>query len=150
MMNRFFTLLFAASCLTAVGQKLPVGKLIEADFSKGEDVAWVDFCNESMDLSKSKRAEFWAKYRKMESDISAEKRKKRSHEMSLLNPFMTSEKAVTQAIEAIAKVKSEMISIERDFMTKLVKMLGPKSAIEFNLIEREYKRQLKAHRRQQE
>ena len=86
----------------------------------------------------------------MESDISAEKRKKRSHEMSLLNPFMTSEKAVTQAIEDIAKVKSEMISIERDFMTKLVKMLGPKSAIQFNLIEREYKRQLKAHRRQQE
>ena len=149
-MNRFFTLLLAASCLTAVGQKLPVGKSIEADFSKGEDVAWVDFCNESMDLSKSKRAEFWAEYRKMESDISAEKRKKRSHEMSLLNPFMTSEKAVTQAIEDIAKVKIEMISIERDFMTKLVKMLGPKSAIEFNLIEREYKRQLKAHRRQQE
>ena len=98
-MKRFFTLLLAASCLTAVGQKLPVGKSIEADFSKGEDVAWVDFCNESMDLSKSKRAEFWAEYETMESDLSAEKRKKRSHEMSLLNPFMTSEKAVTQAIE---------------------------------------------------
>ena len=68
-MKRFFTLLLAASCLTAVGQKLPVGKSIEADFSKGEDVAWVDFCNESMDLSKSKRAEFWAEYRKILSNL---------------------------------------------------------------------------------
>lgn len=149
-MKRFFTLLLAAFCLTAVGQSLPMGIATKADFSKGEDAAWTNFCNEALDLSVAEQAEFWTGYHQMEADMAALKKKKRSREMSLLNPFMTSNKAVVQVIEDIAEVKVAMVDIEQDFMLSLVKLLGPKRAIKFNLAKREYKHQLKEHRRQQD
>ena len=82
--------------------------------------------------------------------MTALKKKKRSLEMSLLNPFMNPKKAVVQAIDDIAEVKLAMVDVEQDFMLSLVKLLGPKLAIKFNLAKREYKHQLKEHRRQQD
>lgn len=148
-MKRFITLLFSVFCLTAVGQSLPMGVATKADFSKGEDAAWTNFCNNELDLSGAEQAEFWTRYHQMEADMAALKKKKRSREMSLLNPFMTSNTAVVQAIEDIAEVKVAMVDTEQDFMLSLVKLLGPKLAIKFNLAKREYKHQLKEYRRQQ-
>lgn len=149
-MKHFFTLLLAAFCLTAVGQSLPMGLSTKADFSKGEDAAWTSFCNQALDLSGAEQAEFWTGYHQMEADMAALKKKKRSREISLLNPLMKSKKAVVQAIGDIAAVKVAMVDIEQEFMLSLVTLLGPKLAIEFNLAKREYKHQLKEHRRQQD
>ena len=131
-MKYFFALLLAAFCLTAVGQISPTGVATQADFSKGEDAAWTNFCNHALDLTGAEQAEFWIVYHQMEADMTALKKKKRSLEMSLLNPFMNPKKAVVQAIDDIAEVKVAMVDVEQYFMLSLVKLLGPKPAIEFN------------------
>ena len=67
-MKYFFALLLAAICLTAVGQISPTGVATQADFSKGEDAAWTNFCNHALDLTGAEQAEFWIVYHQMEAD----------------------------------------------------------------------------------
>ena len=140
MMKKLFPLLLAAACFTASAQ-------IEVDFSQGEDVAWVTYCNDTMDFSDEESQPFWKQHKAMKLQVSDLKKKKRVKEASLLNPFIASGQVVVTTIEDIADLKVEMVSLERDFMLFLVELLGSKRAIEFNLAEREYKRQLKLHRR---
>ena len=138
-MKKLFTLLLAAACFTATAQ-------IEVDFSKGEDVVWVTYCNETIGFSNDESQSFWTHYRAMKVQISDLKKKKRVKEAALLNPFIASGQVVAETIQHIADLKVEMVSVERDFMLFLVELLGSKRAIEFNLAERECKRQLKLHR----
>jgi len=138
-MKNFCTLLLVTACFTVSAQ-------IEVDFSQGEDVAWVTYCNETIGVSNEESESFWTHYRAMKVQISDLKKKKRVKEAALLNPFIASGQVVTETIQHIADLKVEMVSVERDFMLFLVELLGSKRAIEFNLAEREYKRQLKLHR----
>ena len=82
-MNKLATLFLSAACFTASAQ-------IEVDFSQGEDVAWVTYCNETIVFSNDESQSFWTQYRAMKVQISDLKKKKRVKEAALLNPFIAS------------------------------------------------------------
>ena len=62
-MKKLFPLLLAAACFTASAQ-------IEVDFSQGEDVAWVTYCNETMDFSDEESQPFWKQHKAMKLQVS--------------------------------------------------------------------------------
>ena len=95
MMNKLATLFLSAACFTASAQ-------IEVDFSQGEDVAWVTYCNETIGFSNEESESFWTQYRAMKVQISDLKKEKRVKEAALLNPFIASGQVVTETIQHIA------------------------------------------------